>query len=106
MTDQPYTYTDRDTDTLTITAIPDASGYYGPHPVVSVHVAEHQGDETATVHIELDDVPQVIEALRDALTDLRHAARQDCGFRDCGPCSFDRAVPTAAERDEAAGSPA
>jgi hypothetical protein len=93
MTDQPFRYIDSDLDVLYITAIADASCYEGTRPVVALGT-EHGDDETATVYVELNDVEKVISAIRDAAASLRHAASQDCGDEDCGPCSFDRAIPT------------
>lgn len=61
----PFTYTDTDTDQLTIGMIM-ASTHNGDAPVVTVNVDQHQDDDHACVYVRPDSVEQVIAALRAA----------------------------------------
>lgn len=46
-------------------------------------------------YIPVARLAELVSGLQDVAMDAAHTAEQDCHVANCGPCSFDRAIPKA-----------
>ena len=85
-----YKFTDADGDGAVAEPIVDKE----QGPVVWLQAFSYAG---TGCYIPVDRLPEFIKGLQDMAMTAAHKARKDCHVPDCGPCSFDRAIPRNSE---------
>ena len=81
-----YQFTDADGDVAAAKPVNDSK---------QGHVVWLQTSSNGS-YIPVDRLPEFIKGLQDTAMTAAHRAGEDCHVPDCGPCSFDRAIPKTA----------